>query len=197
LRYLGDDKGVGLRLQTRIPYRIKIIHTALNIPRDYASRGLPYHPEAKELVTVSCGLLDERRRMTPDTRTQWLLMSAAARNDGIALHVQEAYRSVWQQTKTCCRWWWNAKDWQSDRELMLSRLAAPGFSEHHTGRALDIASSDCFFCMPEFEQSPAFRWLCDHAARFGFHMTYPRDNRYGVMFEPWHWCFRPRGVAAE
>ena len=34
-------------------------------------------------------------------------------------------------------------------------------------------------------------WLCDHADRYGFSMTYPRDNPLGFIYEPWHWSLKP------
>ena len=42
----------------------------------------------------------------------------------------------------------------------------------------------------EFERTPAFNWLNRRAKEFGFHLTYPRNNRFGVIYEPWHWTFR-------
>ena len=41
----------------------------------------------------------------------------------------------------------------------------------------------------EFENTTAFQWLTSNAATFGFTMTYPRKNTYGIDYEPWHWCF--------
>ena len=66
--------------------------------------------------------------------------------------------------------------------------AAPGYSEHHTGRAVDIATPGSRPLTEEFEDSAAFHWLNENAADFGFSMSYPRDNRYGFIYEPWHWA---------
>jgi D-alanyl-D-alanine carboxypeptidase len=46
----------------------------------------------------------------------------------------------------------------------------------------------------EFERTEAFRWLSQNAGRFGFSLSFPRDNRYGYMYEPWHWCFNQASV---
>jgi D-alanyl-D-alanine carboxypeptidase len=35
-----------------------------------------------------------------------------------------------------------------------------------------------------------FDWLVKNAKYFGFCMTYHRDNKYGFMFEPWHWALK-------
>jgi len=64
----------------------------------------------------------------------------------------------------------------------------PGYSEHHTGRAVDLATPGCPPLTEEFETTAAFAWLVRHAHRFGFTMRYPRGNRFGIAYEPWHWA---------
>jgi len=72
-------------------------------------------------------------------------------------------------------------------EAILRVNAAPGFSEHHTGRAVDVATPGTRPLTEEFDASPAFDWLRQHAGRYGFAMPYGRDNVYGFAYEPWHW----------
>ena len=67
--------------------------------------------------------------------------------------------------------------------------AAPGFSEHHSGLALDIGTQDEPPAEESFERTAAFAWLRDHAGEHGFVMSYPRDNPHGIVYEPWHWRF--------
>ena len=31
------------------------------------------------------------------------------------------------------------------------------------------------------------------AGAFGFSMTYPRDNPWGIIYEPWHWSLKRSG----
>ncbi len=76
-----------------------------------------------------------------------------------------------------------------DKILTLS--APPGYSEHHTGCAIDINTPGCVATEEEFENTDAYRWLTEHAGRFGFTLSYPRDNALGFIYEPWHWCFQP------
>jgi D-alanyl-D-alanine carboxypeptidase len=70
--------------------------------------------------------------------------------------------------------------------------AAPGFSEHHDGRALDVSTPGEPAAEESFEATPAFAWLRKRAGEFGFVMSYPRDNPHGIVYEPWHW--RHEGV---
>ena len=53
-------------------------------------------------------------------------------------------------------------------EEILSASAPPGYSEHHTGRAIDIDTDGAPPLEIEFEGTPAFAWLTTHAGRFGF-----------------------------
>jgi D-alanyl-D-alanine carboxypeptidase len=74
---------------------------------------------------------------------------------------------------------------------ILTVNAAPGYSEHHSGLALDIGTPDEPPAEESFERTPAFAWLRDHAAGHGFRMSYPRDNPHGIVYEPWHWAYAP------
>ena len=40
-----------------------------------------------------------------------------------------------------------------------------------------------------FQDTNAFRWLQDHAARYHFVLSFPQGNQQGVMYEPWHWRY--------
>lgn len=166
--------------------RVNALHRKLRVPRDYTLRGLPFHREASELVAVPCGLDGQQRLMTPATRSLWLALHAAAAAAGITLLVRWAFRGIDDQAQLI-------RDQLScgggSIEQLLTWIAAPGYSEHHTGRALD------FECVPaemEFENTRAFDWLCQNASGFGFELSYPHDNAYGLIYEPWHWCCHPK-----
>jgi len=75
---------------------------------------------------------------------------------------------------------------------ILAVNAAPGFSEHHSGTALDLGTPGEPPAEDSFEHTRAFAWLSTHAARFGFAMSYPRGNPHGIVYEPWHWCWHGR-----
>ena len=55
---------------------------------------------------------------------------------------------------------------------------------------MDIATRGCPPLTDAFEHTTAFAWLTANAGRFGFDMSYARDNPYGFVYEPWHWVFR-------
>jgi D-alanyl-D-alanine carboxypeptidase len=161
--------------------RVRALHRRLGVPEGYNRRGLPLHYEASELVAVSCGLHGEARRMQR-TAAAWLTaMRSEAALDGVALPVRWAYRSVEDQAALIRV---ELASGGATIERILAWMAAPGYSEHHTGRAVDFESAaEC----EAFEDSPAFDWLDRNAGRFHFRLSYPRDNRLGVAYEPWHW----------
>ncbi|MBT8087594.1 MAG: D-alanyl-D-alanine carboxypeptidase family protein [Gammaproteobacteria bacterium] len=145
---------------------------------------MPVFEEATELVEVGPNLVGRMQRLAPATAASWAAMVDAAAAEGIRLLIVSGFRSIDYQARLI-RKKINAGQRVSD---ILKVNAAPGFSEHHTGRAVDIATPGSRPLSEEFEHSDAFRWLTANAAGFGFSMSYPRDNPYGVIYEPWHWA---------
>ncbi len=70
-------------------------------------------------------------------------------------------------------------------------VARPGSSEHHTGLAIDLGDEKKPDCDVEqsFEATSSFHWLEINASRFGFELSFPRNNQRGINYEPWHWRF--------
>ena len=164
--------------------RIKAIHRRLRVPRNYIQRGLPVYRDASELVHVPCGLNGALRPMSPTTHRQFLSMQTAAAKDGISLMVRWAFRSTDDQVHLIRE---QVSISRNSIEDLLSWIAAPGHSEHHTGQALDF---ECIPADAPFEETPAFAWLNQNAERYGFRLSYPRNNAYGIIYEPWHWyCY--------
>lgn len=72
---------------------------------------------------------------------------------------------------------------------ILKSVAAPGYSEHHTGRALDLGTPDDPPFETSFAETDAYEWLNKRADRSGWRLSYPKSNPHGIIFEPWHWFF--------
>lgn len=166
--------------------RIRALHQQLCIPDTYATQtGLPLYEEATELVDAGQDVYGRDQRMTPATREAWERMRTQAAQEGVTLLLVSAFRGVDYQAQIFTR-----KLGAGQRlEDILRVNAAPGHSEHHTGRALDIGTTDSPPLETCFEQTPAFSWLRSHAAEFGFVLSFDRDNSCGIAYEPWHWCF--------
>lgn len=160
------------------------LHRDLGIPGDYArARELPIYGEALELVDVGPNLVGRMQRLTPEAAGRWQEMVAAAADDGVRMLIVSGFRSHAYQAELI------RKKLAGGQALadILEVNAAPGFSQHHTGRAVDIATPGSRPLTEEFEDSDAFGWLSRQAGRFGFSLSYPRDNRWGFIYEPWHW----------
>ena len=144
--------------------------------------------EATQLVSVGADIYGRDQKLSPEAAAAWQSMKTAAGKDGQTLQLVSAYRSVDYQKQIIQRKRAAGQSW----EQILRVSALPGYSEHHTGRTIDITSPDCKPLTEDFDSTSAFAWLTLHAAEFGFTMTYPPNNPLGVAYEPWHWTFHPR-----
>ncbi|MCP9858287.1 MULTISPECIES: D-alanyl-D-alanine carboxypeptidase family protein [unclassified Cyanobium] len=152
----------------------------------------PY-PEAnpEELVAIAPGLL-----LQPQAAGALEAMRAAAEADGIVLTVLSAYRSHGLQKQL----FFDVKAERNQTSADRARVSAPpGFSEHSTGYAVDLGDGrlPATNLMESFENTDAYRWLDRHAARFHFVRSFPKGNRQGVIYEPWHWRFEGSTDALE
>lgn len=115
-------------------------------------------------------------------------MVAAASAEGVSLMPLSAFRSMNEQEQVY--FGLRAERGQS-LEQRAQVSAPPGFSEHHTGYAIDIGDGNvpAANLSPTFEQTRAFQWLQANANRFSFELSFPKGNKQGVTYEPWHWRF--------
>lgn len=153
-------------------------------PGSLHARGLVRFPEASVLEVAEIGDDDREHRLTPAAATAWRKLKAAAARDGETLAVVSAFRTIERQAEIIRG---KLRAGRSMDEI-LEVSAFPGYSEHHTGRAVDVSAPACEPLTGDFEQTSAFRWLKAHAGAHGFRLSYPRDNAFGYQYEPWHWC---------
>ena len=166
--------------------QLAALQKELGIPESYAAvHKLQPYMECTDLVSIGSDIFDRNQRMTPAAAQAWLLMQSAAANDGVELQVVSAYRSIEYQAGIIRKKLFAGQEIQT----ILEVSAAPGYSEHHSGRALDISTPGYKPLEEEFENSNAFRWLQSSAARFGFKMSFARNNPHQLAYEPWHWCW--------
>lgn len=73
--------------------------------------------------------------------------------------------------------------------------AQPGYSEHQTGLAVDIADNSLDY--DNFEDTKEFNWIRENAHKFGFILRYPKDkvDITGYKYEPWHFRYVGKKVA--
>ena len=166
---------------------LRELHKELGIPDSYRhDTGLPEYREPGELVEVGPNLVGRMQRLTPEATRQWQAMVAAANAIGIHLLIVSGFRGVEYQAGLIRK---KIEAGQAITDILRVNTA-PGHSEHHTGQAVDIATPGSRPLTEEFEDTDAYRWLESRAVEFGFSMTYPRDNPWGIAFEPWHWSLK-------
>jgi LAS superfamily LD-carboxypeptidase LdcB len=93
------------------------------------------------------------------TAKAFRVMSKAARKHGVDLRIRSGFRTFQKQ----------ATLYKQYRRGQGNLAAPPGYSNHESGRALDLYVTD----------HKAFDWLQEHGATYGFHRTVPG--------EAWHW----------
>lgn len=168
---------------------LRELHKELGIPATYGQEsGLPTYAEPAGLVEVGPNLVGRMQRLTAAAAQKWLAMTDAAAQDGIELLIVSGFRSIEYQAGLIR----NKIEAGQAIDEILKVNTAPGYSEHHTGQAVDIATPGSRPLTEEFEASAAFRWLQHRAQQFGFSMSYPRDNPWGISYEPWHWSLKER-----
>ncbi len=156
----------------------------LGIPETYGrTPKLPRFDEPDDLVDVGPNIIGRLQQLTPGAGLAWAGMVAAAATDSVELLLVSGFRSVTDQTRLI------TKKLNAGQEIaaILRVHTAPGFSQHHTGRAVDIATPGVRPLTEAFADSPAYFWMQKNAVRFGFVLPYKPDNAWGLAYEPWHW----------
>jgi D-alanyl-D-alanine carboxypeptidase len=165
-----------------------LLDTLYRLPESYAPDDLMPVSEAG----VGTDEMTVRSLVMP--ALQALLAEAEAA--GIGLEVQSAYRSYSYQVTTFD--YWVAQD---GLEVALKTSARPGHSEHQLGTALDFRSADGppAWELDDWRDTLEGTWLAENAPRFGFVMSYPegKEDVTCYSYEPWHYRYVGREVAAE
>lgn len=153
---------------------------------------LNYEPQ---LVTAQVRYISNPQMRPEAASSLSSMFAAAATEGGGAMQIQNAYRSFATQTSVHNRLVSSLGETKAD-----AQSARPGFSEHQTGLAVDVAA------LPEkcsiqacFGQTPQGVWLAANAWRFGFVVRYPavKTPITGYVYEPWHLRFIGVDAATE
>lgn len=109
------------------------------------------------------------------------LMDAAADNN-TPLFISSAYRSFEHQK--------HLKSFYNKTIGSLSQTfsADQGLSEHQLGTTIDFTTREIGGPYDPFANTDQYRWLKEHAYKYGFILSYPQYNIY-YKYEPWHWRF--------
>lgn len=124
----------------------------------------------------------------PEARQALNKMIAEAKQQGFNLVAFSGYRSYEYQTTLYNNY--VKRDGQAAADRYSAR---PGFSEHQTGLAFDIGEvgKEDLWLTEEFGETPAGKWLFEHAADYGFILRFPQNKEHltGYMYESWHYRY--------
>lgn len=127
-------------------------------------------------------------------------MLKAASDEGYSLYVCSAYRSVDRQkelfNESMIDYVNQGMTYYEAAIETAKSIAWPGESEHATGLAMDIVSSDYAGLDEKQGETDDQKWLMEHCYEYGFILRYPKDKSEdtGIIYEPWH--YRYVGVEA-
>ncbi len=148
----------------------------------------PANYSPADLVVPSVPLKDTRAasnmHVSQAMATGLQELFAAADNSGLHLLLSSGYRSYAYQVQV-----YGSIVAAQGQGSADEQSARPGYSEHQTGLAADVAplsrKCDLRQC---FGQTPEGLWLADNAYKYGFIIRYPLDKQAitGYEYEPWH-----------
>lgn len=127
-------------------------------------------------------------------------MLKAASDEGYSLYVCSAYRSVDRQkelfNESMVDYVNQGMNYYEAAIETAKSIAWPGESEHATGLAMDIVSSEYAGLDEKQGETDDQKWLMEHCYEYGFILRYPQDKseETGIIYEPWH--YRYVGVEA-
>lgn len=66
--------------------------------------------------------------------------------------------------------------------------ADQGYSEHQLATTIDFNTTKRSSVLSGFDKTPEYTWLTENAYKYGFTISYPKENKY-YIYEPWHWRY--------
>lgn len=155
-------------------WRLVLVNSEVPLPDDFQMT-----PTLFDTITVNS-------KMYPELTA----LINAAYNDEINLWVASGYRSVEEQEsvldRAVQRRMADGMTYEKAYEDARITIQAPGYSEHHTGLAVDFNDVE-----DDFRETEAYTWLQEHAAEYGFVERYPKgkESITGIDYEPWHYRY--------
>lgn len=122
---------------------------------------------------------------------------------GLSMYVASGYRSYDKQREVFNS---TMQDWINQGYSPLNAydetkksVAVPGTSEHATGLAVDIISSEYEELDDRQGDTDEQKWLMEHCWEYGFILRYPEEKAdiTGIIYEPWHYRYVGEDVAKE
>ena len=173
--------------------RIIMVNPWNSIPYDYAP----------DLVPLGAAYGVEGSRVDSSCYADLIAMINDCNQECPQVIVLSSYRTHEQQTNNYnnkVRFYVNQGYSREEAEIEAAKvIAIPGTSEHQLGLAVDIIDTRDWSLEEWQEDLPGQRWLMENCWRYGFILRYPKDKTSitGIIYEPWHYRYVGRELAAE
>ncbi len=162
------------------------------------------HYPLPESYKINVSYVSGNYRLDSRIADAYKSMIAGAKEDGITLKIISGFRTYQGQTtlfnNKVNKYLNQGYSREKATELAAQYVAPPGTSEHLTGLAVDLISTNWYSYNSDlnsgFEKTKEFEWLYNNCAEYGFVLRYPKDKETitGYSYEPWH--YRYVGVEA-
>lgn len=155
-------------------------------PKDLvAIKGQYYTTQNNEKVYLDTTFLP------PTAYDAYCAMSKTMEKDiGKPPLIKYGYRSPAYQAFTFL-YWFVARNYNIQQALKIAAL--PAYSEHcdPDAQAVDLITNTgiTYECEVGFDETEEYEWLSSNAEKYNFYLSYPKNNKLGIMFEPWHWRY--------
>ena len=143
---------------------------------------------ANELVYIRNDIYGRKSMMSKTSSYYWTLLDSAAKAHNIKLLIVSAYRSYSYQANIIKR---KMKSGMS-LENILKENTLPGYSEHHSGSAIDLTNNEIRTLSMDFKETKEYKWLSNNAYLYNFYLSYPENQSNEINFEPWHWSYKEK-----
>ncbi|PXA78080.1 M15 family metallopeptidase [Auritidibacter ignavus] len=156
------------------------IHVMVN--KHHPLEPIDYAPE--DLVSVQGTGTSQTVTLRQEAATALEELMEAATDDEVTFSLLSGYRSYERQNQLHRQY---VASHGTDQAEHFS--ARPGYSEHQTGLAVDVAGENHHCVLSAcFGETVEGQWLVDHAAEHGWVIRYPQDSAEltGYAYEPWH-----------
>jgi len=146
--------------------------------------GLDKNYVPSNLVSLPSTYTDNYCRLEQTTYNQFKKLVADAKKEGLNIICRSGYRSYNDQS-------YIYNSYVRDNGLTWANQysAKPGYSEHQTGLAIDVAAAGGNYGI--FANSKEFVWIKNNAHKYGFILRYlsGEENITGYNYESWHYRY--------
>lgn len=159
----------------------------------------PGNPVKAEPKAEELGIVEGNYQLDQRIVKNYQTLREAAATAGVQLQLVSAYRSVsyqgtiFQEAVNAAMVQEGLSEAAATAKVKLTMTEA-GFSEHHTGLALDVVDEEWLATSPANMLEAAYgdfkgaQWLAKNAPTYGFIIRYPKNKESvtQITYEPWH-----------